>query len=95
MTKSEIVERVREHLSGAQFGDITFSVGETGVQAGDGWYRVTLRPSHLPESLFALYEFVAEHEVRIADAEGVNILLSVGEPTGETEATEARELVAA
>ena len=94
MSKLELSAIVRRHLEGKRLGDITFTVDESGIQTGDDWWRVPVRPSYLPRKLFTLYEFLAEVEQEIFEAEGRNILLLTGEPLSERNETTAEAVAA-
>jgi hypothetical protein len=85
MSKHDIAEVVRKHLTGQTLGDIYFVVDEARIQTGDNWWRVPVRPSRLPEKIYPLYEFLAELEEKISTKEEWNILLMGGEPLFEDE----------
>jgi hypothetical protein len=80
MSKTEIIELVRRYTDATRLRDIYFVVDEKGVIVGDGWYRVPVRPSRLPERLFEFYELLVETGEEIAEKEGINVLLMTGEP---------------
>ena len=85
MTKTEVIETVRQSVEAEKMGDISFVVDTENVQNGSNWWRVPVRPSHLPEKLFTLYEFLADIEQQIATRaiNGEHILLLAGDPLHE------------
>ena len=79
MNKSEIAALVQKHLNGERLGDIYFQVDEPGILTGEGWVRVPVRPSHLPQRLSTFYGFLADMAEKIYEAEQTNVLLMTGD----------------
>lgn len=81
ISKQEAAELVRKYLRGRQFpGGVTFRVEDSHVFYGDGWVRVPIHPSHWPERRYPIYEEIGHLEEDIANGEGVNLFLFLGEP---------------
>lgn len=75
-----IADAVRPYLKGYQPDGITFEVLSDKIRQIDHWWRVPIQPSHWPDRLFPIYETLAIIEEKLQDENGLNILLSLGEP---------------
>lgn len=80
LTNHEIANIVRNRLKDYRPGGLTLEVVENGIQKGENWWRVPVRPSAWPEKLYAYYEAMAEVEEDILENDNLNILFMTSEP---------------
>ena len=81
ITKQEAARIVEHRLAGWEFpGGVTFTVVPTQVETGDNWLRVPIHPSFWPERMYPIYEELAHLEEDIANTEGIDLFLFLGEP---------------
>ena len=81
ITKEEAAEIVRRHLAGRRFpGGVTFTVAPAHVETGDNWLRVPIHPSFWPERISPIHEELGHLEEDIANTEGIDLFLYLGEP---------------
>lgn len=81
ITKQDAARIVEKRLAGLQFpGGVTFTVIPTQVETGDNWLRVPIHPSFWPERMYPIYEELAHLEEDIANTEGIDLFLYLGEP---------------
>ena len=81
ITKQDAARIVEKRLAISQFpGGVTFTVIPAQVETGDNWLRVPIHPSFWPERMYPIYEELAHLEEDIANTEGVDLFLYLGEP---------------
>jgi hypothetical protein len=80
LTKAEVAQKVREYIAGRDVDGVTLEVIENEIVQVNGWWRVPVRPSAWSKRLSSYYEALADIEATIDENEGLNILLSSGQP---------------
>ena len=83
LTKAEVAQKVREYTNGRDVDGVTLEVIESDIAKINGWWRVPVRPSAWTKRLSSYYEALADIEATIDENEGLNILLSSGQPADE------------
>ncbi|GAB4470389.1 MAG: hypothetical protein OHK0029_43200 [Armatimonadaceae bacterium] len=86
MTVDEVVEPrsaeavaaiVRPYLQGVSVGGFQLDVVPERTRLMEGWWKVAVQPSGIPDRLFPLYEELAVIEERLRDDGYDNIVLSL------------------
>jgi hypothetical protein len=80
LTNKAIADIVRNRLKDCRPGGLMLEVVEEGIQKGENWWRVPVRPSAWPEKLYEYYEAMAEVEEDILENDNLNILFMTSEP---------------
>lgn len=80
LTKAQVAQKVRQYTEGRNVDGVTLEVVEDSVVKVNDWWRVPVRPSAWTKRLSYYYEALADVEATIQENEGLNILLSSGEP---------------